>query len=166
MEKLVTRERRTLSITLRPETMMQSNDGTITGIIYFECSDEQFPESGWSDYVIIIIYWWLECIKKLAEGSSNVERLQFMDGAYYVYLTSKADALLAEWICRPYEDTPEWSGVISLEELVHTILATANVALQACKEKGWLSEEINILKYNANSLETIRNKAHRQIRGQ
>jgi hypothetical protein len=59
----------------------------IVGNIYFVIDYHRFfPEDGWSDFVVIILAWWIKSIKGIMGSKPNITyEFDFMDGAPIVY---------------------------------------------------------------------------------
>jgi hypothetical protein len=126
-----------------PSTLHQSRSGSITGVVYFELNPErQFPGLGWSDFVVVLASWWMVALKKIAEGTSEVE-LRFMDGPYWITVVSQEGALLLR--CK--EDNRD-AGVVyelrvKLNDLTGEIFSFARKVSDACKAAGISSVDLD-----------------------
>lgn len=133
-------------IVLNSNSVKQSNNGTITGIIYYDFGDYQFPEIGWNDFVAVILGWWLESVLRLAKGLTKNEDLKFMDGPLQLRLTSKDNTFCTvECIDSKRSSVVEYSDEVSIDELLSSIRHAVSLLLDICKDNKWHSDDIDIL---------------------
>jgi hypothetical protein len=126
-----------------PSTLHQSRSGSVTGVVYFELDPErQFPGPGWSDFVVVLASWWMVALKKIADGTSEVE-LRFMDGPYWITVASQEGALLL----RCMEDNQDARVVyelrVKLNDLTGEIFSFARKLSDACKAAGIRSVDLD-----------------------
>lgn len=143
------------SLVIKTETLERYKSGSITGIIYFDFGDKKFPELGWYDFVVVILGWWLEGVKKILKNFSENEELDFMDGPLHLNLIKRSDEIyLLECIhSRKNEERLEHSQTVDINNLLSTILRGSKDVLKICKEKNWSSNDIDILKELVNEFE-------------
>jgi hypothetical protein len=105
-----------------------------------------FPETQWSDFVVIILAWWFEGVRELHRGAAEVE-LRFMDGPLLfrvaleepmrykiscIINTLQGEDSFGEWrTSRAHFDA-------SLHEAALAILAE-------CNHRGWKSRDVDVL---------------------
>ncbi len=130
-------------LVVKSETIEKTKKGSILGVVYFNFGDRIFPEIGWYDFVVVILSWWLEALKKIRTNSSNVEELDFMDGPLLVRINkTESDQCILECINKGY---CEFTGAASLAVLLADLLKSANEVLAVCREKDWSSKDIDYL---------------------
>ncbi|MGL5255467.1 MAG: hypothetical protein ACRC76_00405 [Proteocatella sp.] len=67
------------------ESLALTNRKAITGEIYFENMDGDFPERHWIDFVVVILNWWFEAIDRVKKATiGESDEFLFMDGPYLV----------------------------------------------------------------------------------
>lgn len=67
------------------ESLALTNRKAITGEIYFENMDGDFPERHWNDFVVVILNWWFEAIDRVKKATiGESDEFLFMDGPYLV----------------------------------------------------------------------------------
>ena len=68
--------------------------GSVTGVVYFDFGGRrQFPAAGWSDFVIVVVSWWLAALDRISQGGVETE-LHFMDGPYWIVIAAQTGAKL------------------------------------------------------------------------
>lgn len=146
-----------VSLVIKTATLERYKGGSITGIIYFDFGYKKFPEIGWYDFVVVILGWWLEGVKKILKSFSEKEELDFMDGPLLVNLIKKNDEIcLLECIHRrKNKERLEHSQTVNITNLLSTILSGAKDVLKICQEKRWSSDDIDILKELVNELKDV-----------
>lgn len=73
-----------MKIVFDASTLRQSKKGSITAIVYFDFgSGCQFPDSGWSDFVVVVATWWKAAFDKVTRGHKSAD-FRFMDGPYRI----------------------------------------------------------------------------------
>jgi hypothetical protein len=133
-------------IVLKSNTVKRSNSGTISGVIYFDFGDYQFPEIEWNDFVVVILGWWLEAAIRLSKGLTSNEDLKFMDGPLQVRITNKDNMFCTiECIDSGRDSAVEYSKVVSIDELLSGVRHAGNLLLDICKDNNWHSDDINLL---------------------
>lgn len=128
-------------------TIHQSKKGSITSVIYFDFSDYQFPEKGWSDFVVIILTWWLRALKNPKENTE----LCFMDGSMLIRVKVLQNSeLLLECINQKYEEENiEYQKYISLSEVKVELLEASKQVIETCRTKSIESDDLDDLIYLA-----------------
>jgi hypothetical protein len=146
------------SVSLRCElaTLHQSAHGSITANLEVRIGEFVFPGPGWSDFVAIVLSWWLEALQTLIRGEQAVE-LRFMDGPYLMYLTREG---LSGCLLQCCEDREERTVVFQTRvnplQLLSETERTATDVIKACAAKKWeaaalrsLSALLNDSRYRA-----------------
>ncbi|WP_409300525.1 hypothetical protein [Peribacillus sp. SCS-155] len=118
------------------------NQNNILGNIYFVVDYYRyFPEYGWSDFVIIILSWWIKSIKGLivSEVGSSYE-FDFMDGSPVV-LAKKIDTKNAEMLFCSTRSKIEFRAVCNIVELRESLLSVSRKVLRTVKRNDWNNDE-------------------------
>ena len=109
----------------------------IVGTCFIKFGELSFPDAQWSDFVVIILAWWLRTIEEVQGGESA--DLFFMDGPFLVRLRATGGGnvhveLIEERVGRTIT---HGEGSVSLAEITQTCLLAASRVLDACAERGW-----------------------------
>jgi hypothetical protein len=124
-------------VSLRCElaTLHQSAHGSITANLEVRIGEFVFPGPGWSDFVAIILGWWLEALHTLLRGEQSVE-LRFMDGRYVMWLTREGQN---HYILKCREEREEHTVVfqagVNPAQLLSATERTAADVIKACAAK-------------------------------
>lgn len=125
------------------DSLERSKNNAITGIIFFEFGDYQFPDAHWNDFVVVILHWWVSALKDLSLGNSDKTEMRFMDGPFYVKLYKKnKDLISIECFSDGATERLYFLERYPLDELCDAVFDIARITLGACVKKGWESEEI------------------------
>ncbi len=127
------------------ERMHRSASGSISGVLAVEVNGRWFPERDWNDFPVVVLGWWLQSWRQVAQGSSASFR--FMDGPY---------SFAAYWqgnrLCLALQDEhkngadPELVGALSPETVGRAIESAAAAVLRACHHAGWSGADVDTLK--------------------
>lgn len=120
--------------------------GSVTGVLYFDFGEELlFPSIGWSDFVIVIVNWWLVALEQLLQGCKQVE-LRFMDGPYWITVIAQENA---ELLLRCHEDSRGggvYEVIVDTEDLRRELTNLAEKVSRACAEAGIESSDLDDLR--------------------
>jgi len=121
-----------------------SRKGAILGNIWVKLGEIAFPSDDWSDFVVVILTWWLDKIPALRQhNSGSIHELQFMDGPYYIQLIIDDQEMV--WIvCK--ERITNGSRVIYEchclnEEICKAIISAARTVLNIVETRDWITPE-------------------------
>lgn len=131
---------------------VNSND-LISGVIYFDFNDFQFPERGWNDNLIVLLDWWISAVKRIVYNDSKFEQLRFMEGSFLLNLEKMKEypsMCLIEFICENNIPVIEYFVKIEVNKLLNELLSRANNVLNYCDEKGIKNHEIEELRIKIN----------------
>ncbi|URN93501.1 MAG: hypothetical protein NAG76_16920 [Candidatus Pristimantibacillus lignocellulolyticus] len=72
-------------IIFNEDTVEISENGSITGELYFQLEDRFFPFENWNDFIVVILSWWNKSANLLANASvGTTVNFVYMDGPYVV----------------------------------------------------------------------------------
>lgn len=144
----------TISIEVEVDSL-EYNINIIGNISFVVDYHHYFPDEGWSDFVVIILSWWIKSFKGLLVSSMGQKyKFDFMDGTPVV-LGKKLDPNHVE-LSFEYDNENrenEFKAICKLEELKNSLLTAAKKVLRAVERNNWSSEEINELSDLTLSLE-------------
>jgi len=137
-----------ISIEVDLETL--ENRQNVTGDIYFVIDYHRyFPEEGWSDFVVIVLTWWIKSIKGLIVSDfGRTYEFDFMDGTPIV-LAKKLDSENLELrFCIDEEAKRReiFTAICSIKDVRDSILSVSKKVIRSFERKNWKSEDIDELK--------------------
>src|SRR5690348_1203289 len=74
-----------------PSSISLRASGPATGDIVLMVGTVAFPMAGWNDFVLVILEAWTSALLRLVRGTSDSERVHFMEGPYAVDVMRMAD---------------------------------------------------------------------------
>ncbi len=70
--------------------------GPVIGVVYIHAGDFDFPETGWRDFVAVLLDAWSTAVLKLSYNGAKAA-FMFMDGPFNVQLTREGSTVLASF---------------------------------------------------------------------
>jgi hypothetical protein len=126
-------------------TLHQSAHGSITANLEARIGEFVFPGPGWSDFVAIVLGWWLEALRTLIRGEPSAE-LRFMDGPYLMYLTREGLTGCTLQCCEDREErTVMFQTQVNPLQLLSEAERTATDVINACAGKKWKAAPLRSL---------------------
>ena len=128
------------------ETLRRSTKGSITGRLYVELGTFVFPDRGWSDFVVVILSWWLEALYGLVDGNRTAE-LGFMDGPYAIGVTA-IDLSVCSLECfqKGRTDTILTKTSVDVFQLIQEVQHVSARVVEVCDAQGWQSSDVIALR--------------------
>lgn len=133
----------TISIEVEVDSL-EYNKNIIGNISFVVDYHRYFPDEGWSDFVVIILSWWIKSFKGLLVSSiGQTFKFDFMEGTPIV-LGKKVDPSLIELSFEFHKEKRkmEFTAICQLEELRNSLLTASKKVLRAFERNNWSSEEI------------------------
>lgn len=125
--------------------------GTIAFVINFH---DYFPGQGWSDFVAIVLKWWIDsCRALLFAPLQEIYSFQFMDGPIHI-AAKKMTITEVELTFINAGRTQTLMGTVSLEELKDALIKASRQFINAVDRNGWQNEEIEQLRRTVKTLQT------------
>lgn len=144
-----------ISIEVGLETL--KNRQNVTGDIYFVIDYHRyFPEEGWSDFVVIVLTWWIKSIKGLIVSDfGRTYEFDFMDGTPIVFAKKLDSENLELRFCIDGEAKRReiFTAICSIKEVSDSILSVSKKVIRSFERKKWKREDIEELKDLVLSLE-------------
>jgi hypothetical protein len=133
------------------------NRQNVTGDIYFVIDFHRFfPEEGWSDFVVIILSWWIKSIKGLIVSDiGRTYEFNFMDGTPIVFAKKLDNQNLELHFCLDNIEKRKaiFTAICSIKEVRDSILSVSKKVIRAIDRNKWKREDIDELKDLVLSLE-------------
>jgi hypothetical protein len=124
-----------VELILRRETLRLNPDKAVRGTIFFQQGSIDFPTNDWSDFVVVVLEWWLRALMPIIRGEEATAELFFMEGPYQV----NVGALSSTMIVMHFFDRsrPEFfaSGQTqqSLSDFIHNICDASDAVVNWVK---------------------------------
>jgi hypothetical protein len=135
-----------MRILFDPNTLQQSQMGSVTGVVYFEFNpDLQFPLAGWNDFVVVVANWWRAALKQISEGQAEADFL-FMDGPYWISAVSRGTNLLLRCVEDRGGAGLVYEVVVQVDDLKRELITFARDVSVACKAAGIESTDLDELR--------------------
>ena len=134
------------SVKLRvdPRSLTAAESCCIIGTIYFDFPTLQFPERNWSDFVVVLLGWWLEATR----WPITRAELRFMDGPFVLRIAPVAgDNVVLKGIEDRGHERELCHCVASIKELRLEIESAAKSILEECRARKWVNEDVERLGY-------------------
>lgn len=126
------------------------------GFINISIDGVAFPSHDWSDFVVVVLSWWLEATRSLLTGESNREIVNFMDGPYAVEIEKKLnDVLLFTALAGSGRRIVLAVGEEAAMPFAQSLIAQSKAALDACRYLGWNSPDLESMERSLGALERL-----------
>lgn len=131
-------------------------DTQIVGNIAFVINSyDYFPGQSWSDFVAIVLNWWIDSCRALVFAPLHESySFSFMDGPVKV-VARKVNETEAELFYVDCDARHALMGTVSIEELRLALIKSTYQLLNAIDRNGWENEETETLRHTAKSIERI-----------
>lgn len=133
------------------------NKTSIIGNIYFTIDYHRFfPDYDWSDFVVIVLSWWIKSVKGLIVSKPNrTYEFDFMDGTPIVFAKKidEDNVKLSFCVDTLEKRIVELEAICSMRQLRNSLIKVSNKVIRATKREKWNSEDIENLEDLVVSLE-------------
>ena len=133
-----------MRVTVNTDSIEFHDDGLATGIIYLSVGEKSFPESSWNDFVVPVLWWWLQAAGDLIDSAST-QSLRFMDGPFEATCQSAKNSDMLQVSFRR-NGKEEWSAAGSLDEFTESLTQAIATVVQAAEAQGWNSGDLQNMK--------------------
>ena len=121
----------------------------ITGEVFLRINRDAFPETRWNDFVVIILGWWLRCLRELGTsgGIGDETVLYFMDGPFRLAVRKIADGGVTITGVLETQTTRHevLKATCQLRDLLTPILTSAELVHRECDNRGWKTDDSETL---------------------
>lgn len=132
-----------VEIVAHASTLSRSTSGSVTGEIFLRSPIGDFPQTGWTDFPVVILGWWLEGMARVAAGQDHSFRGMFMDGPFvFVVQRGAGESVRLAWGRRDEETS---IGIFDLRELLRSAVAAGRLVAEECRARGWASRDLDNL---------------------
>lgn len=143
-----------ISIEINLDSLTYS--GQIIGEINFVIdSYDYFPGVGWSDFVAVILKWWIDSCRAILHAPlKSIHSFPFMDGPLSISAKKISLSELELSFMKDGQMKTE-IGIVSIEELKVALIKATRQFINAVNRLGWENEDVDVLRHTINSLEAF-----------
>lgn len=132
-----------IEIVVEPASLRRSEMGSVTGPVFLRGPTEDFPETGWSDFPVVILGWWIEGLTEVVAGRELSFQGMFMDGPFaFVVQCEAGDSARIAWGKTGEEAS---IGIVDVEALLGSAIAAGRSVAAACRAQRWTSRDLDNL---------------------
>lgn len=122
-----------------------TKSGTVAGKVCFDLGSVKFPEEEWSDFVVVVLGWWLEEVLKLADRAEGRSELLFMEGTFFVRVANDDSTGWLLECMDGKQQIPEFVKSIDRDIFMKSLLLAASQTIDSCRENEWLDSALDRL---------------------
>jgi hypothetical protein len=127
-----------------PSSIAFRSSGPATGDITLLLDGGPFPSAGWNDFVLVVLQAWISALVRLAQQTSQNERVHFMEGPYAVDVGPLRNGLVRlRAIERPHRERALVD--VGILPLMEDAMTATNHVLEACKRAGHKTADVDRL---------------------
>jgi hypothetical protein len=132
------------SIHIETETFYVNASNNLLGVIYHSATHVNFPSNNWTDFVPFVVAESVNAVLRIQEQASNSENIYFMEGPYYIHVSSIAiNQLQVEFVKR--YDTPQvqYRLIVDKRQFRQEVINSTGLFIAKCKELKWQSKDLD-----------------------
>lgn len=131
-----------MRIVTTPESVAVREGGPATGSIWLLLEGQDFPLSGWNDFVVVILAAWATALLQLLRGERERVMIHFMDGPYAVEVErTTPTSLHVRALEGPGRSTERICGHADLLPFTDDLVRQARSILGECRKREWWSSD-------------------------
>ena len=132
-----------IDIVADTSSLKRSAMGSITGQVFLRGPAGDFPESGWSDFPVVVLGWWIPGLSALVFGEAHSFEGLFMDGPFaFVVERGNRSSYRMAWRQRGDET---WIGIMDAAALLQSALEAGRRVAEECRAQAWSSTYLDEL---------------------
>ena len=136
----------TISVACPIDSLEQSSDGRVSGIIFWDFNGTPFPEVGWFDFPARTMSMWINAIYRLQSNASSVESCHFMDGPFVIRVEEVGSRAICEGRDRRRAGEPAVSWTGTAADIHDAVGRAANALYKTCLKRGFLGADVSELR--------------------
>jgi hypothetical protein len=132
-----------MTVVVEPHTLTQTASGSLIGTIWLRSDrppDIDFPETGWTDFPVVILGWWLAQVDALRRGASAEAECSFMDGPFEFRINKVGELRLLKSGASGLSEIAKRH--ISLEAFWQQLHVAALHVVSECDRRGFSSDDV------------------------
>jgi hypothetical protein len=116
------------------------------GEISLHVGELTFPDSSWTDFVVVVLTWWCSALFRLLAGEPKPIEVRFMEGPYLVMLGPlNGDVVHLVLVEDRWKREIRGETDVDTRILIRSVLSAADIALMECKSRSWWSDDADKL---------------------
>lgn len=136
------KEKPSFKVMTTPEDFVKRR--LVSGPIWLNVGSETFPGTGWTDFPVVVLGFWLTNLQPIVSGSSQNCECPFMDGPYQFDV---AVAGLNEWTLNLVERTAHGKTILLIARLdasvvLSQIVDAARAVVNICRDREWVDDDL------------------------
>ncbi len=121
--------------------------GPATAGIWLTSNGSHFPMTGWNDFIVVVLGWWVAAVLRLLQNDSASERIHFMDGPYAVEISRMSSGRFQlRMFAGPNGGREVAVGEAKAREFISELSIQSRKLLDECRLQGWWSPDADELK--------------------
>jgi hypothetical protein len=136
----------TARVVLDVTNVERASSGSVLAGIWLRIDGRDFPDTGWEDFAVSVLTWWVGASLRLLTGKPGPAELRFLDGPYLVELERSVDDA---WRLKLVQDRSSGkvtqTAIIDPKPLLLSMVAAADSMLAICRARGWENHESTAL---------------------
>jgi hypothetical protein len=137
---------KTIALKIDAKYAGRSQAGLVWARLYLDFGDRAFPDPQWTDFVVVVLTWWVNALTALLRGTSQRQEVMFMEGPFTVVIDVTASgAWRLTCVERGLRRVTREQGAIEPKELLSSAASCADMALALCQANGWWSSDAEAL---------------------
>lgn len=142
-----------------PESLTFRGERPATGDIWLLVGDQEFPMSGWNDFVLVILEAFVAGLSRLLAGEQVRITVHFMDGPYAVELErSSSSTVRLRALERKGGSTEKMAGHTEVLSFADDLAAQTRALLAKCRKQESWSKDAMALESALSALEAQRRR--------
>jgi hypothetical protein len=134
----------------------QSAAGLVYGGLYIQLDEQNFPDLGWTDFVVVVLAWWCRALTRVLEGEGSPIEVRFMEGPYLAVIGPASGETLRLALVEAGKSRRIFcEGEVLSDPLVKSVLASAELTIVECRKRDWWSKDADEL---VDALATLKRK--------
>jgi hypothetical protein len=136
------------TIEFRSKNLGQSAAGLVYGGLYLQVDEQQFPDSRWTDFVVVVLAWWCKALTEVLSGVREPIEVRFMEGPYLAMIGPKSAASIhLQLVDAGLRRRIRYEAEVQIDQLVDSALSAAGEALSECRRRNWWSKDSDELEF-------------------
>ena len=132
-----------IEVVVNTNTFSRGTSGNVIGEIFLRGCQGEFPENRWSDFPVIILAWWIDGLKTVIMGRTDLYVGMFMEGPFaFVIERSSGVTGRVSW---GKADEPQPIEEIDINDLLDSAISAGRQVVAACHARDWSNADLNAL---------------------
>ena len=124
--------------------MSRSASGPIVAGVCANVGTFAFPDRGWSDFVVVVIGWWLDAVYGL--DTVKTAELDYMDGPYCMRVSALGNGICSVQCVKMVNEQIQYEAHVEFAQLLSELRRVAAEVLETCRQRRWESDDTEVLR--------------------